>query len=89
MVVRKRITNLGSWSGDLRLSYPVTKPTGLGGIFGGGHVFASGAAITAPKGIAAVLTGAYCQFYKTILNYVQWSDLAVNDHVFINLVYEV
>ena len=89
VVVRKRITNLGSWTGDVRLTYPVAKPTGIGGVFGGGYVYASAAAITAPKGIAAALSGSYCQFYKTILNYVQWADLAANDHVFLNLSYEV
>lgn len=89
MTVRKRITNLGSWTGDVRLSYPVNRAGSHGGVLGSGSVFANGAAITAPKANIAILSGAYCQFYKTILGYLQWADLAINDYILINVTYEV
>ena len=89
MVVRKRVTNLGSWTGDVRLSYPVNRAGSHGGVLGSGSVFANGAAITAPKANIAILSGAYCQFYKTILGYLQWADLAINDYILINVTYEV
>ena len=89
MVVRKRITNVGSWTGDVRITYPVARPAGLGGVLGNGAVYANAAAVASPKGLAAVLAGSYIQFYKTILGYLQWADLAVNDYVLIDTTYEV
>lgn len=89
MTVRKRITNLGSWTGDVRLSYPVNRAGSHGGVVGGGYIGASAGAVASPKAILSCDAGSFARFYKTFINAIQWADLAINDYILINVTYEV
>lgn len=90
VTVRKRITNLGSWSGDVRIALPISTVSGYPGRFGHGFVYAQGANINAPKGITSTSSGfAYTTFFKTINATLQWSDLAVNDWFYIDTRYVI
>jgi hypothetical protein len=86
--LRKQLTNLGSWSGDVKIDYPVRRSAATSPVFGGGYVYANSAAAASPKAILGKAAGAAANFYKTVLGNLQWSDLAINDWVLIDTVYE-
>ena len=89
IIVRKRITNVGSWSGDVRISLPVARGGVIGGVIGNGYIAANTSSVTSPKGIITFVSGITATFYKTFLSNLQWSDIAVNDWVLINASYEI
>lgn len=89
MQVRKQITNLGSWSGDVRISYPATTLGGIAPRIGSGGIYANAAAVSSPKAIVAISNGSFATFYKTTFSVLQWSDLATNDWVLLSVSLEV
>lgn len=89
IMVRKRITNVGSWSGDVLMSLSVARGGSIGGVIGNGYIGANAASVNSPKAIISFLSGSTAVFYKTFLSNLQWSDIAVNDFVVINASYEI
>jgi hypothetical protein len=86
--LRKQLTNLGSWSGNVQITYPVPRSAATSPVFGGGYVYANSAAVASPKAILGKASGASAQFYKTALGNLLWADLAINDWILIDCQYE-
>jgi hypothetical protein len=87
--IRKRITNKGSWSGDVLISMPIARALPNAQI-GLGYIYASGAGVATAKGILQIAAGTNFKFYKTSdASVLQWSDVVNNDWVFINTMYDI
>lgn len=84
---RKRITNKGSWSGDVQMSVPVARASSSSDI-AFGFISSSAGGFGGMKGWAMIQGGSYFRFYKTDGTNLQWSDLAANDSVYANLTYD-
>ncbi len=89
---RKRITNVGSWSGNVQFNFGANAITpSVGGTaprFGTGWLYATGANVSSPKGIISISAATTLTFYKTLLANLQWSDMAANDYLEINMTYD-
>ncbi len=74
-----KITNVGSWTGNLQLAIPVA-PVGDPGVAVGGGIWANAA--LSPKGIMYPASASNYLFYKTFPTAnIQWADVAVNDFI--------
>jgi hypothetical protein len=88
--IRKRVTNVGSWSGDVQLTLPVVRNDN-NSMMSAGWVYAQGGAAASSKGIAQLVSNTQTmKFYKTIgIANLQWSDMAANDWIMINTSYDL
>ena len=77
--IRLRVTNVGSWSGNVRVVRAITGLTSAN-IVNGGGVWVQAA--LAPKGLTAVDDLTYFLFYKTYPTaYISWADMLANDWI--------
>lgn len=92
--INVRITNVGSWSGDVRVTTPVTAVIANTAYFGlaGSLVANNQNPLTQAKGMPVILDGneAYFIFSNNVWNaQLQWSAMAGSDVIFISGVYEI
>jgi hypothetical protein len=88
-----RVTNVGSWSGDVRVTTPITASIAGTAYWGfAGTVVANNAnPYTASKGMPVIVDGneSYWNFSNNVWNAIlQWSGMANSDVIFISGAYE-
>lgn len=89
VIVCKRITNKGSWSGNFQVAVPIAIANSVPGIGMAGEIIAQ--ASLAAKAKTIILSGGLPFLFYTLWNaaVTQWADIAVNDWVFIRCEYEI
>jgi hypothetical protein len=91
--VKIKITNKGSWSGNVRVATPITIASTINneGMLPGYVAAQGGNAATASRAVVATPTSvAYCSFLDGIdSSALDWTVIATNDHIRINGSFEI
>jgi hypothetical protein len=85
----KQVTNKGSWTGNVTISMPVTPSSIYSGVFQGPPCWwANAGAASAPKAVLRLANGASLIFLDLInSSFFDWTELAVNDFLILDLEY--